>query len=78
MINTNPFKEPEYTPEDINVINKEPSVEELINQEVKNLVKTKRDQNVLANIMLSDDQRRRMKTLERIKNKKGIVDIIRK
>ena len=71
----NPFKEQTYTPEDINIINRELTTEEVIGKirnEIEKISKTKREINTTENLILTDDMKRRMKVIERINKKKGL------
>ena len=71
----NPFKEQTYTPEDINIINRELTTEEVIGKirnEIEKISKTKREINTTENLILTDDMKRRMKVIERIHKKKGL------
>jgi len=73
-----PFKEQKI--EEHQIINRELSVEEIIEQasrEIKKKCHTQRAQNIVSSILLPDDMKRRMKVIERINKKRG-MQIIQK
>ena len=70
-----PFTQQTYTPEDIAIVNRELTTEEIIEKvrnEIQKVSKNKREINTTENLILTDDMKRRMKVIERINKRTGL------